>query len=54
MNSGQGALADAPAGVAGQHIHPSHVPEQNVPVNSIEKKKRFQSNCNVIKQMNCG
>lgn len=31
INSGHGARADAPAGVAGQHIHPSHVPGQNEP-----------------------
>lgn len=31
LNSGQDKRAECPAAVSGQHIHPSHVPRQNLP-----------------------
>lgn len=41
MKSGQRARAAAPAGVAGQHIHPSHVPGQ---YESAREYKRYRIN----------
>lgn len=41
MNSGQGACAEAPAGVSGQHSQPSHVPRQYVPVRREEWKDKL-------------
>lgn len=35
LKSGQDACADVPAGVSGQHSHPSNVPRQNLPVIKI-------------------
>lgn len=35
LKSGQDACADDPAGVSGQHSHPSNVPRQNLPVINI-------------------